>query len=409
MGEQPKPPHEAVDGSYIVPIDSPMPIPPYKNPKGVMLVHLFADSPGDTILIQVPHENGFKNILIDAGVFDPVFFKDYFERFNHSGEGTLVLDHIFITHPHKDHYNHVIDFFDNDYATRETTVWLPHVDQKSHLGETYTATVEQIVLAGATIKKVSDSMGHMPLKIIEFPPGFTVEYLGPTGSYLEKIFKKHGNLNNTSQVLRVKFRDKSLLFPGDAERNLWKDIFRIQGWREEIDNDYLKLAHHGSSNGMYKPSLNRNLSLVGAYATATRHPTQKRNLNKKDFTKVIPREKFRKSLNKNTGLNPANLHSMDHDRFAFFPSQNDAPVSYIYTFTPTPNTKDEATFSAFRLTPSGSNIDLERLPGFQEYEFKGNIYYYSYEPEDPYRDQRLNKSAKEALVLWNHRIQTLFH
>jgi len=53
--------------------------------------------------------------------------------------------------------------------------------------------------------------------------------------------------NNTSLVLRLTIGDKVLLFPGDAEAESWA-IMKAKKVLGPVD--FLKLAHHGSGNGM---------------------------------------------------------------------------------------------------------------------------------------------------------------
>ena len=53
--------------------------------------------------------------------------------------------------------------------------------------------------------------------------------------------------NNTSLVVRINVGGKKLLFPGDAEQESWA-FMKSKGLLEAVD--VLKVAHHGSLNGM---------------------------------------------------------------------------------------------------------------------------------------------------------------
>jgi hypothetical protein len=53
--------------------------------------------------------------------------------------------------------------------------------------------------------------------------------------------------NNTSLVVRLTVHDKVLLFPGDAEEESWAEM-RSRNLLRPVD--FLKIAHHGSVNGM---------------------------------------------------------------------------------------------------------------------------------------------------------------
>jgi beta-lactamase superfamily II metal-dependent hydrolase len=58
--------------------------------------------------------------------------------------------------------------------------------------------------------------------------------------------------NNTSVVVCLEWRGFKLLFPGDAEQRSWKEMNR-QGKLEPVH--FLKVGHHGSSNGTAPPEL----------------------------------------------------------------------------------------------------------------------------------------------------------
>jgi hypothetical protein len=55
--------------------------------------------------------------------------------------------------------------------------------------------------------------------------------------------------NNTSLVILFRFRNKALLFPGDAQWGNWQSWIGTDSARQLLEEvDFLKVAHHGSEN-----------------------------------------------------------------------------------------------------------------------------------------------------------------
>jgi beta-lactamase superfamily II metal-dependent hydrolase len=69
--------------------------------------------------------------------------------------------------------------------------------------------------------------------------------------YTDNMLTIDKAINNTSVVFCLEWRDWRLLFPGDAEQRSWKTIWKTLRGDEALKPiHFLKVAHHGSSNGM---------------------------------------------------------------------------------------------------------------------------------------------------------------
>jgi len=74
--------------------------------------------------------------------------------------------------------------------------------------------------------------------------------LGPGPEFSNTKDPSGQNLNNNSLVLLIRFRDQSLLFPGDAEREAENSLIP---WENFLKSDFLKVGHHGSKTSTTDP------------------------------------------------------------------------------------------------------------------------------------------------------------
>ncbi len=176
---------------------------------------------GDAILIRTPYE---QNILIDGGPDNSVL----------EGLGESLpfydkeIDLMILTHPHSDHVVGLVEVLKRY-----------DVDKVIYTGVTHT-TDDYLAFLKAVKEEGSE------IKIIEGPQeitlgnGLELEILYPLRSFKDK---KVPNLNNTSIVARLVYKDRSFLFTGDAEEELEKELIESG---QDLKADVLKAGHHGS-------------------------------------------------------------------------------------------------------------------------------------------------------------------
>jgi len=174
---------------------------------------------GDSILIQ----KGTKQILIDGGPSGKTELAElgkylpYFDR---------EIDVVIATHPDRDHIGGLVDVARNfkigkvlaTGAEKNTAVFKEWKDIREY---------DRIETLDAT-RGDEISLGDSKLKII-FPG--------------EPVDAAAGDANNQSIVARLDYGASSFLFTGDIEAPAEKEI--LSGG-ENIDVDFLKVAHHGS-------------------------------------------------------------------------------------------------------------------------------------------------------------------
>ncbi|MBM2820575.1 MAG: Internalization-related competence protein ComEC/Rec2 protein [Candidatus Berkelbacteria bacterium] len=195
---------------------------------GDLKVYFLDVGQGDSTYIKLPSG---KDILIDGGPDNSVLNQlgkvmDFADR-----EINLVI----LSHPHADHLNGLLEVLDR-YKIDQ--VWETGVEYPS---STYDSFKEKIKNQNIPDKfvKAGDTIYFGDIKI---------SILYPL-SGLEK--KTIDNLNNASIVNRLDNNKFSILFSGDLEKDIQKQLLD-----KNIFTDVLKVAHHGSENGLSEDFLN---------------------------------------------------------------------------------------------------------------------------------------------------------
>jgi len=184
---------------------------------------------GDASLIVTPQQ---KTILFDTGPgnkFSSSAKQAIFPVINHLG--IKHLNALFISHPHLDHMGGTFDLL--KYVTVDSVYIPPMVFNYKWYDSLKTIFSEKSI--PCRILKIGDKV------IIDNET--RIYTLGPFPKF-SKFRKPSGrNLNNNSLVLLVKHRKHTLFFPGDAEKEVERDLLI---WGEILDSDLLKVGHHGS-------------------------------------------------------------------------------------------------------------------------------------------------------------------
>jgi competence protein ComEC len=187
---------------------------------------------GESTLLQLP---GGKTMLIDGGGF-------YDSGFDTGGmvvspllwhKKISQIDVVVLSHPHPDHLNGLISVMKN-FEIGE--VW-----SNGEAIDTEAYAVFDALIAERKIKKTVIFRGHPPTSV----NSVMIEFLHP-GPFIpdEPMRSSHQRMNNNSLVMRISYREVSILFTGDIG---WADERDIMALYPGLTCTILKIPHHGSA------------------------------------------------------------------------------------------------------------------------------------------------------------------
>ena len=177
----------------------------------------------DSILIQ----NGDANMLIDAGNNeDGKKLVSYFQSL-----GIESFQYVIGTHAHEDHIGGMDDIIDNFNID---TFYMPDA-----------------ITTTATFESVLDSLEAKNIAF-QTPSIDSIFKLGNATIDVLYVGTDDSDLNNTSIVLKLTYGNTSILFMGDAEKEVETIIEK-----KDISADVLKVGHHGSNTSSSKTFLEK--------------------------------------------------------------------------------------------------------------------------------------------------------
>ena len=188
------------------------------NPQGTLIVTMIDVGQGDSFLLE---QNGTYG-LIDCGTSSGgKAVVEYLQE-----KGITKLQYVFGTHPHDDHEGGMAYVIQNVNVGK---IILPQIKEE-HAQTTWYKKL---------IKVIKD--GGYKLEYVELGNVYTlgkaqIKVIGP-------ISDPKDDKNNYSTVLKVSFGENDIIFTGDAEVPVERDILKSG---QDVDAEILKVGHHGS-------------------------------------------------------------------------------------------------------------------------------------------------------------------
>ncbi len=200
-----------------------------QRPDGKLHVVFLDVGQGDAILIQSPDGN---QMLVDGGEYPSLLLSRVGEQLPFWDK---QIDLVVATHPDTDHVAGLADLFAN-YTVGQVI--------------TNGADSENTAIYRAFLQAAADSQtpvrGGISGEVIELGSQVTVEILhsGTTSTSLHD--------NNDSVILRLVYKDFSLLLTGDAEQIAEQALLKSE---KDLRSTVLKAGHHGSRSASSRPFL----------------------------------------------------------------------------------------------------------------------------------------------------------
>ena len=255
-----------------------------KNVNGDLKITMLNVGQGDSFLIQTKSQN----ILIDTSDID--------ERTKLVAEldkaGVSTFDKIILTHSHADHIGGIEKLLK---------------DEKFSVKEVYDngiASTSKIYLNYMNAIKADKNIQHKTLTAgdnLDFGDGVKFEVLYPTKELVKEVNggKRKTDPNNESIVGRLVYKNFTMMFTGDAEKEVESNIWADNN-EKNLQSKILKSGHHGS----YTASTENFLNVVKPEVVliSAGEPTDKRGGNTYGHPHVEPLENYL-----NAGIDSKNI------------------------------------------------------------------------------------------------------
>lgn len=184
-----------------------------------LLVHFIDVGQGDAIAINLPDG---KTMLIDNGTKETnVSCVNYIKENVLNSKTNNKIDYLVLTHADSDHIGGTMKILKNFDIN---IVFMPKIMSNSQ-------TFEEIY-----------SFIDKNCKYITLGEEFELFAKGYRFTFFEIL--NDGNTNDSSQIIKLEYMNKSFLFTGDISSEIEKAYVLTYG--EELNSDVLKISHHGS-------------------------------------------------------------------------------------------------------------------------------------------------------------------
>ena len=258
---------------------------PAQNVKGDLKISMLNVGQGDAILIQTKNQN----VLIDTSDTDErELLVSELEKLS-----VTKIDKLILSHPHADHIGSAKALINPSAKELKANPYL----EKISVSEVYDNGIAASSPLYKSYMKAVDAKGitHHSLSVgdtLDFGGGVKFTVLYPTPELVNAVNNGgwKSDPNNESIVGKLTYKNFSMMFTGDAEKQVESEILS-NNKTEDLKCDVLKSGHHGSYTASTKIPASSSSARVPTRSDAT--PTVIRTLSR---SKII----WRRALIKKT-------------------------------------------------------------------------------------------------------------
>ena len=221
---------------------------PAQNVKGDLKISMLNVGQGDAILIQT----GKQTILVDTSDTDErdLLVKEL-QKFS-----VTKIDKLILTHPHADHIGSAKALINPSKKELTANPYL----EKISVAEVYDNGIAATSPLYKSYMKAIDAKGitHQGLKVgdtLDFGNSVKFQVLFPTSELVKAVNGgQKSDPNNESVVGKLTYKKFSMLFTGDAEKEVEAQLL-ANNKSKDLKCDVLKSGHHGSYTASTKDFL----------------------------------------------------------------------------------------------------------------------------------------------------------
>lgn len=200
-------------------------------PRGGLRVTFLDVGQGDSALIDLPDGSA---MLVDGGgiVGSPIDVGERVLRPFLRARRRSRIDVVVLSHPHPDHFLGLASALE---GIEVGELWDTGQGESEGAGPIYEAFLARMRTRGVRVRRPRDLCGTRAVG------GATVDVIAPCPD----VASDRG-ANDNSFVLKIGYGTRSFLFAGDAEHVEEEELVALDGARERLAADVLKVGHHGS-------------------------------------------------------------------------------------------------------------------------------------------------------------------
>lgn len=177
-----------------------------------------------------------KIITIDGGSSSNTSVGEYIMSTYFLANKITEINKAYISHIDADHMNGIEYLLTNDRDIKIDEVILPITAKENQKYNVFKALLNRYKIKYSYLERGD---------VDYIDESLSFDCLSPSNNKSNKL---SNDINQSSLVLKLNYKDKSMLFTGDIEKEMEKEILLDKRTKDKLKCDILKVAHHGSKS-----------------------------------------------------------------------------------------------------------------------------------------------------------------